>query len=50
MRSPSKPPTARALTLDADNILVTVGRTPNTEGWGLENMAVDMDGKFVQGR
>ena len=32
----------------ADNILVTVGRKPATEGWGLENMAVDLDGRFVK--
>jgi len=32
----------------ADNILVTVGRKPATEGWGLENMAVDMAGRFVK--
>ncbi|HEY1630252.1 MAG TPA: dihydrolipoyl dehydrogenase [Rhizomicrobium sp.] len=32
----------------ADKILVTVGRRPNTEGWGLEKMGVDMDGKFVK--
>jgi dihydrolipoamide dehydrogenase len=32
----------------ADKILVTVGRKPNTEGWGLETMAVDMDGRFVK--
>jgi len=32
----------------ADKILVTVGRKPNTEGWGLEKMAVDMDGRFVK--
>jgi dihydrolipoamide dehydrogenase len=32
----------------ADKILVTVGRRPNTEGWGLENMAVDMAGPFVK--
>jgi len=38
----------KTLKLDADNILVTVGRTPNTEGWGLENMAVDMAGRFVK--
>ena len=36
------------LKLPADRILVTVGRKPNTEGWGLENMAVDMNGKFVK--
>ena len=34
--------------LIADNILVTVGRKPCTNGWGLENMAVDMDGPFVK--
>ncbi|HXL99174.1 MAG TPA: dihydrolipoyl dehydrogenase [Rhizomicrobium sp.] len=32
----------------ADKILVTVGRKPNTEGWGLEKMAVDMSGRFVK--
>ncbi|HEX3651463.1 MAG TPA: dihydrolipoyl dehydrogenase [Rhizomicrobium sp.] len=35
-------------TLPADKILVTVGRKPNTQGWGLEHMAVDMDGRFVK--
>lgn len=34
--------------LPADRILVTVGRKPLTEGWGLENMAVDMSGRFVR--
>ncbi len=34
--------------LEADRILVTVGRKPNTEGWGLENMAVDMACRFVK--
>jgi dihydrolipoamide dehydrogenase len=34
--------------LPADKILVTVGRRPLTEGWGLENMAIDMDGRFVR--
>ncbi|NIB44183.1 dihydrolipoyl dehydrogenase [Pseudomaricurvus alkylphenolicus] len=34
--------------LSADKILVTVGRRPNTNGWGLENMCVDMDGPFVK--
>ncbi|HEX8234101.1 MAG TPA: dihydrolipoyl dehydrogenase [Caulobacteraceae bacterium] len=36
------------LSLPADRVLVTVGRKPATEGWGLENMAVDMDGRFVK--
>jgi dihydrolipoamide dehydrogenase len=35
-------------TLPADKILVTVGRKPNTEGWGRESMALDMDGRFVK--
>ncbi len=38
----------KMLKLEADKILVTVGRKPNTEGWGLENMAVDMAGRFVK--
>jgi dihydrolipoamide dehydrogenase len=32
----------------ADKVLVTVGRRPRTEGWGLQTMAVDMDGRFVK--
>jgi len=35
-------------TITADKLLVTVGRMPNTQGWGLENMCVDMDGDFVK--
>jgi dihydrolipoamide dehydrogenase len=34
--------------LPADKILVTVGRLPRTGGWGLENMGLDMDGRFVR--
>ncbi|HIO00716.1 MAG TPA: dihydrolipoyl dehydrogenase [Alphaproteobacteria bacterium] len=34
--------------LPADNILVTVGRKPLTEGWGMENMVLEMDGRFVK--
>jgi dihydrolipoamide dehydrogenase len=34
--------------LPADKILVTVGRKPNMQGWGIENMAVDMAGRFVK--
>lgn len=34
--------------LEADKILVTVGRKPCTQGWGLENMAIDMDGPFIK--
>jgi len=35
-------------TLAADKLLVTVGRKPRLEGWGLENMAVDLTGGFVK--
>ncbi len=38
----------KAQTIAADKLLVTVGRKPNTEGWGLENMAVDLDGPFIK--
>jgi dihydrolipoamide dehydrogenase len=38
----------KTLNIPADKILVTVGRKPNTEGWGLDKMAVDMAGRFVK--
>ncbi len=38
----------KARTVRADKILVAVGRHARTKGWGLENMAVDMDGPFVK--
>ncbi len=38
----------KTLELPTDKILVTVGRKPNTQGWGLENMGVDMAGRFVK--
>jgi len=34
--------------IPCDKLLVTVGRRPNTQGWGLENMAVDLAGPFVK--
>ena len=34
--------------VEADKVLVTVGRRPATEGWGLAEMAVAMDGAFVR--
>lgn len=37
-----------AKTIPAGKILVTVGRTPVTQGWGRENLVLDMDGKFIQ--
>jgi len=36
------------LQLDADKVLVTVGRRPRTRGWGLETMGVAMTGPFVK--
>ncbi|MBI1365137.1 MAG: dihydrolipoyl dehydrogenase [Alphaproteobacteria bacterium] len=35
-------------TLPADKILVTVGRKPLTEGWGREELVLDMDGRFIK--
>jgi len=32
----------------ADYVLVTVGRRPNTKGFGLEELGVEMDGPFVK--
>ena len=34
--------------IGCDRVLVTVGRRPFTEGWGLEAMGVAMDGRFVR--
>jgi dihydrolipoamide dehydrogenase len=34
--------------LPADKVLVTVGRKPLTEGWGVEELALDMAGKFIR--
>ncbi|MBA8902834.1 dihydrolipoyl dehydrogenase [Phyllobacterium sp. P30BS-XVII] len=34
--------------IPADKILVTVGRKPVTSGWGLEEIDIDMDGRFVR--
>jgi dihydrolipoamide dehydrogenase len=38
----------KRLALDADKILVTVGRRPLTAGWGLEATGLDMAGRFVK--
>ncbi len=37
-----------AAVVAADKVLVTVGRRPRTQGWGLEAMGVDMAGTFVR--
>lgn len=34
--------------LRADKILVAVGRRPVTEGWGREELVIDMDGPFIR--
>jgi dihydrolipoamide dehydrogenase len=34
--------------LAADRILVTVGRRPATQGWGLDELVLDMDGPFIR--
>jgi len=34
--------------LPADKVLVTVGRKPVTEGWGLEAIDLDRDGPFIR--
>jgi dihydrolipoamide dehydrogenase len=41
-------PDGTGMTLPADKILVTVGRKPATEGWGLEAIDLDMDGRFIR--
>ena len=35
-------------TIAADKILVTVGRKPQTDGWGLSEIRLDMDGRFIR--
>jgi dihydrolipoamide dehydrogenase len=34
--------------ISADKVLVTVGRKPVTEGWGLEEIDLDLAGRFVK--
>jgi dihydrolipoamide dehydrogenase len=34
--------------IQADKVLVTVGRKPVTEGWGREEIELDMDGRFIR--
>jgi dihydrolipoamide dehydrogenase len=34
--------------IGADQVLVAVGRRPRTEGWGLERLQLDMDGRFIK--
>ncbi len=34
--------------IKADKVLVTVGRRPRTDGWGMENLVLDMQGPFLR--
>jgi dihydrolipoamide dehydrogenase len=34
--------------ITADQVLVTVGRRPVTDGWGREELELDMDGRFLK--
>ncbi|WP_421565404.1 dihydrolipoyl dehydrogenase [Ochrobactrum sp. EDr1-4] len=34
--------------ISADKVLVTVGRKPQTDGWGLSEIRLDMDGRFIR--
>jgi dihydrolipoamide dehydrogenase len=36
------------VSLAADRILVTVGRRPVTQGWGMEELVLDRDGPFIR--
>jgi dihydrolipoamide dehydrogenase len=38
----------QVVTIPADKILVAVGRKPVTEGWGLEGIDLDMNGRFIR--
>nr|WP_312967671.1 dihydrolipoyl dehydrogenase [Brucella intermedia] len=41
-------PDGTTKTIEADRILVTVGRKPQTDGWGLSEIRLDMDGRFIR--
>jgi len=34
--------------IDADQVLLTVGRRPNTQGFGLEKLGIEMNGPFIR--
>ncbi|WP_338477855.1 dihydrolipoyl dehydrogenase [Pseudomonas trivialis] len=40
-------PNGETLSLDTDQVLVAVGRTPNTRGWNLEALNLDMNGAAI---
>jgi len=41
-------PKGDTVSLDTDQVLVAVGRTPNTQGWNLEALNLDMHGAAVK--
>jgi len=41
-------PDGEMLTLGTDQVLVAVGRRPNTQGWNLEALALDMKGAAIK--
>lgn len=41
-------PDGKEETIAADRILVTVGRRPATEGWGLDQLDLSMNGAFIR--
>ena len=41
-------PSGETLSLDTDQVLVAVGRTPNTQGWNLEALNLAMNGSAVK--
>ncbi len=38
----------RSQAIAADKVLVAVGRKPQTDGWGLSEIRLDMDGRFIR--
>ncbi|QJI12635.1 dihydrolipoyl dehydrogenase [Pseudomonas sp. ADAK22] len=41
-------PNGDTLSLETDQVLVAVGRTPNTQGWNLEALNLDMNGSAIR--
>ncbi len=41
-------PAGVEFTLEVDQVLVAVGRRPRTQGWGLESLMLDMEGRAVK--
>jgi len=41
-------PEGETLALEADQVLVAVGRRPHTQGWNLEALALDMNGAAIK--